>query len=1058
IVVARDRKGKDQPSDSATTDPNRDRQGATANSGKTPAGSGSGTTTGTGKTPGGGESSGAGTATPTATIGATRMRPPEQKPIPVTREKTVADTKIDNKTGGEVRSADGLAITIPPGSLDQPRQIKVYAARVAMPEVAFVPFGAAEPVKPEMLRAWDIDAGPDTGLYAAPVEVALDIPDSAKKDGRLTNELFIAHSADGKQWEFPQFEIKGNTIVFKTRHLCPLILGANPAYWVALLGAVTGGYYMLRETFPDELPTVFGDEAPFIGLGSYAPGFQVWWSKKVPQADPKTGFKDLPGFNAELEKARKDYEQFKEQAAAEGQYGEGVDRGISQGIQDRLFKARHDLLFPDKVKEAEEALVFAQEYIESRGFKRPSLTLPVYVVSKLDGKDGQLYNPWLGRRYIMIGANLDKNDLYSTALHELFHHYQTGYVWIDRAGHMPLMEASALLMEREAKDHYMSRKGAKIWTDIAQLGILKDGLDGPAGADSTALQRHGYGLSWFLEYLRDEKYSGRKEDFHLKMLEAWAARWINAQKKALLWTVDGNEETFGKAFADFCRRYALEGMTKDTIYGKKYETTVFDNDPYVEIDLSTTAIKEVDDNIIRPWSLQFYKLKPPAKERRSTILVHVPDEWFSAKSPGRSVFYRRGAAEASVADYKPEAKWGALQFPDPGDIRLYIVDTGQTGSGWVFAYKPALIFVLEPPRNVRVLALNLEGTKLKVTWEPPEAVKSRPDLFGNFFVQANGNTLFQGIVPVAAGKYEVDVDLPDRYDPRTVDFTMQVTAVLVENGPISSLPSDPVKMTRLPVITSLHPASGPAGTTVKIKGTLFGPREKGKVTFGGIVAAAAVWSDDVITVTVPKDATTCDVKVVAEPGESNGVKFVVQDLLAMLRKKKHFAVGFAGKHNIQVSEGVEVDEFIVGTDMGQLFSDKSITWSSDTTFTFSGEKSSELGEKMRVSITGVFEEGAGNLVSLDASSWYRWDYTDSDGKPVSEFQEMKMSLRGNIPFLWMDSDGDMFYQLIGPEVQTRITSMSCEVKTSDAHIVYKSTDWQNKERPPTLLMGFSAGD
>jgi len=75
---------------------------------------------------------------------------------------------------------------------------------------------------------------------------------------------------------------------------------------------------------------------------------------------------------------------------------------------------------------------------KSRRIKSPLLTLPVNVVPNLDENSGHIHNPWSGRRYMILSAQLDERTKNTTALHELFHHYQTGYVWLDRNGHLPL--------------------------------------------------------------------------------------------------------------------------------------------------------------------------------------------------------------------------------------------------------------------------------------------------------------------------------------------------------------------------------------------------------------------------------------------------------------------------------------------------------------------------------------------------------------------------------------------------------------------------------------------
>jgi hypothetical protein len=96
-----------------------------------------------------------------------------------------------------------------------------------------------------------------------------------------------------------------------------------------------------------------------------------------------------------------------------------------------------------------------------------------------------LHNPWAGRRYMLVGANAGSAIIWTTALHELFHHYQTGYVWLDRTSHLPFLEASALLMEREAIAPYADAAkpfNAGEGLVLAQMLVYRNGLDGPTSS------------------------------------------------------------------------------------------------------------------------------------------------------------------------------------------------------------------------------------------------------------------------------------------------------------------------------------------------------------------------------------------------------------------------------------------------------------------------------------------------------------------------------------------------------------------------------------------------
>ncbi len=79
-----------------------------------------------------------------------------------------------------------------------------------------------------------------------------------------------------------------------------------------------------------------------------------------------------------------------------------------------------------------------------------------------------------------------------------------------------------------------------------------------------------------------------------------------------------------------------------------------------------------------------------------------------------------------------------------------------------------------------------------------------------------------------------------------------------------------------PVINNITPSQGVVGTPVVITGSNFGVRTpQSTVTFNGVEATAAVWTNGAIWVTVPEGATTGPVVVRTAVGASNGVRFTV---------------------------------------------------------------------------------------------------------------------------------------------------------------------------------------
>jgi hypothetical protein len=85
-----------------------------------------------------------------------------------------------------------------------------------------------------------------------------------------------------------------------------------------------------------------------------------------------------------------------------------------------------------------------------------------------------------------------------------------------------------------------------------------------------------------------------------------------------------------------------------------------------------------------------------------------------------------------------------------------------------------------------------------------------------------------------------------------------------------------------PTITSVAPTSGVAGTQVTITGSGFGATQGASgVTFNGVAAVPANWSDSLITVSVPSGATTGSIVVTVGGSSSNAANFIVAILQAI---------------------------------------------------------------------------------------------------------------------------------------------------------------------------------
>lgn len=144
-----------------------------------------------------------------------------------------------------------------------------------------------------------------------------------------------------------------------------------------------------------------------------------------------------------------------------------------------------------------------------------------------DSAAGYAYNPVSAAPYVRINMSLFPadgrqasasiiDDVYLTLTHELSHVFQTNYTTIDWNANTVFWEATAIMLETQARDDYLKNK-KETYPTISTRPALTDSDwfetlsvtfgKFPASGDEQDYQRFGYTLSRFLTFLQDEGFT-----------------------------------------------------------------------------------------------------------------------------------------------------------------------------------------------------------------------------------------------------------------------------------------------------------------------------------------------------------------------------------------------------------------------------------------------------------------------------------------------------------------------------------------------------------------------
>jgi hypothetical protein len=194
-------------------------------------------------------------------------------------------------------------------------------------------------------------------------------------------------------------------------------------------------------------------------------------------------------------------------------------------------------LWPDSVNNLCNRLARADAYLfGERDFRVPSHVTDVLILDRWPHEaetPGVAKNLYTASPFIHINAAMASNqqDLLLTVTHEMFHVVQSGYVTYDSGGYTPFWEATALVLEKEAMDYYVTQQlmtsgQTELLTKRINWECYDKALMTPSEWENVPdeksyMQVQGYAASYWIEFLRDRYSPGT--DFLKQLMERFAS-------------------------------------------------------------------------------------------------------------------------------------------------------------------------------------------------------------------------------------------------------------------------------------------------------------------------------------------------------------------------------------------------------------------------------------------------------------------------------------------------------------------------------------------------------
>ena len=512
--------------------------------------------------------------------------------------------------------ADGITVSAAENALDTERTFTAEPLTESEMGELFLERSAGDwaPV-----YAFEFDAGlEDTERLPGEVTIDLDLVEFGVDEALWPYLSVMRFGDDGTVMELPT-TVTDNGISCVTRQNCILAVSIGLVIGIPVMALIERGQVGLNELYPDGIfyeavSSELNDE------NAYAE-YRVLYPKSMARTDSaelkalenrmlalieQYGLNpDIPLVDA-IKEASEDLEPEAVYRLMHKIYSDPECLSIQATFNDPQWQQNN--LWPESVANVVKCLASADDYLfGERGFKVPSHVIDVLVLDRWPhGAEmlGVTKNLYTSSPYIHFNASKTSNlqDLLLTTTHELFHVVQSGYVYFDNGNYTPFWEATAVLLENEAFDYYVTNQMIDSgqtalltirnkW-ELYDKALMTPSLWRNVSDKMTYMQNQGYVASYWLEFLKLRYYNS--DDFLKQLMERFGASDGAVDldvHKVLRDQTSSNDEVYLSDFRLFCIQNFSKFNERSAYADPKPETiTLSADDPHVTLKISYEAL------------------------------------------------------------------------------------------------------------------------------------------------------------------------------------------------------------------------------------------------------------------------------------------------------------------------------------------------------------------------------------------------------------------------------------------------------------------------------------